>query len=245
MPDAAKLDTGRDDSTQESRVKGQIVTTRESLVPPNAAGDLARLGLVRPPLVHLMSIVVGTLIHLAAPLPFVPRTLAMPLGASLVVVAIPLFSFSVAKFRAAGTPVPARKPTTAIVRTGPIASAETRFILRSQCSRSVSRSGSTACGCWPHSLERCCSCTTSSFPEKSSTWSDDSVPNTWTTRPLSVAGCKPPNRWQNNWPQGATSPAFSAIGRAMRTSERKNLPGSSVIGTCAECSNQTRCFSGA
>jgi protein-S-isoprenylcysteine O-methyltransferase Ste14 len=119
MPDAAKLDTGRDDSSQESRVKGQIVTTRESLVPPNAAGDLARLGLVRPPLVHLMSIVVGTLIHLAAPLPFVPRTLAMPLGASLVVVAIPLFSFSVAKFRAAGTPVPARKPTTAIVRTGP------------------------------------------------------------------------------------------------------------------------------
>jgi hypothetical protein len=41
-------------------------------------------------------------------------------------------------------------------------------------------------------------------------------------------------------PQGATSPVFSAIGRAMRTSERKNLPGSSVIGTCAECSNQTR-----
>jgi protein-S-isoprenylcysteine O-methyltransferase Ste14 len=30
-----------------------------------------------------------------------------------------LFAFSVARFRAAGTPVPARKPTTAIVRTGP------------------------------------------------------------------------------------------------------------------------------
>ena len=37
----------------------------------------------------------------------------------LVAVAIALFSYSVAKFRAAGTPVPAREPTTAIVRTGP------------------------------------------------------------------------------------------------------------------------------
>jgi protein-S-isoprenylcysteine O-methyltransferase Ste14 len=94
------------------------VTTGESSGSPNA-GDVARLGLVRPPLVYLMSIVVGTVIHLAAQLPFVPRTLAMPLGASLVVVAIALFSLSVAKFHAAGTPVPARKPTTAIVRTGP------------------------------------------------------------------------------------------------------------------------------
>ena len=43
----------------------------------------------------------------------------MPLGALLVVAAVALFSFSVAKFRAAGTPVPARKPTTVIVRVGP------------------------------------------------------------------------------------------------------------------------------
>jgi protein-S-isoprenylcysteine O-methyltransferase Ste14 len=43
----------------------------------------------------------------------------VPLGALLVVVAIALFSSSVGKFRAARTPVPARKPTTAIVRTGP------------------------------------------------------------------------------------------------------------------------------
>jgi protein-S-isoprenylcysteine O-methyltransferase Ste14 len=35
------------------------------------------------------------------------------------VVAIALFSYSVVKFQAAGTPVPARKPTTVIVRTGP------------------------------------------------------------------------------------------------------------------------------
>jgi len=37
----------------------------------------------------------------------------------LVAVAIALFSYSVAKFRAAGTPVPARKPATVIVREGP------------------------------------------------------------------------------------------------------------------------------
>jgi protein-S-isoprenylcysteine O-methyltransferase Ste14 len=43
----------------------------------------------------------------------------MPLGVSLTVVAIALFAYSVATFRAAGTPVPARQPTTVIVRTGP------------------------------------------------------------------------------------------------------------------------------
>jgi protein-S-isoprenylcysteine O-methyltransferase Ste14 len=57
--------------------------------------------------------------HLVVPLPFLPGTLAVPLGIPLVVVAIALFSYSVANFRAAGTPVPAREPTTAIVRTGP------------------------------------------------------------------------------------------------------------------------------
>ena len=95
------------------------MAARQSSEPPNAARDVARLGVVRPPLVYLVSLVRGALVNLAAPLPFVPRTLAMPLGGSLVVVAIALFSFSVAKFRATGTPVPARKPTTAIVRTGP------------------------------------------------------------------------------------------------------------------------------
>ena len=85
----------------------------------NAAQDVPSLGLVRPPLVYLISLAAGTLLQLAAPLPFFPRTLAAPLGAALVVAAIALFAYSVAVFRAAGTPVPARKPTTAIVRTGP------------------------------------------------------------------------------------------------------------------------------
>jgi protein-S-isoprenylcysteine O-methyltransferase Ste14 len=86
--------------------------------PPNTQ-DVANLGLVRPPLVYLTSLVTGALIQLAKPLPFLPGTLAGPLGAFLVAVAIALFATSVAKFRAAGTPVPARKATTVIVRTGP------------------------------------------------------------------------------------------------------------------------------
>jgi len=84
-----------------------------------AAPEVVHLGVVRPPFIYLTSLVLGTVIQLAAPLSYLPRPLAMPLGVPLVVVAIALFATSVAKFRAAGTPVPARQPTTAIVRTGP------------------------------------------------------------------------------------------------------------------------------
>jgi protein-S-isoprenylcysteine O-methyltransferase Ste14 len=96
------------------------MTTRpQSGGPASAAQDVANLGLVRPPL--LISLVSGTMIQFATPLPFLPGRLAgpIPIGLPLVVVAIGLFSYSVLKFRAAGTPVPARKPTTVIVRTGP------------------------------------------------------------------------------------------------------------------------------
>jgi protein-S-isoprenylcysteine O-methyltransferase Ste14 len=96
-----------------------VTTKPESSDPPNAARDTANLGLVRPPFVYLVSLAAGLLIQWVIPLPFLPRTFATPLGAALVVVAIALFSSSVAKFRAAGTPVPAREPTTTIVRIGP------------------------------------------------------------------------------------------------------------------------------
>src|SRR5262249_45288004 len=85
----------------------------------SAVPDIANLGLVRPPLVYLTSLVSGVVIHLAGPLQFLPETLAVPLGVPLIAVAIALFSYSVATFRAAGPPVPARKPTTVIVRMGP------------------------------------------------------------------------------------------------------------------------------
>src|SRR5262249_27674057 len=102
------------------RLEGpKAMTARQSSSPPDTARDVANLGLVRPPPVYLVSLVTGTVIQLVRPLPFLPGALAVPLGSSLVVVAIALFSYSVAKFRAAGTPVPARKATTVIVRTGP------------------------------------------------------------------------------------------------------------------------------
>ena len=96
------------------------MTTR----PPHGGGStaargVANLGLLRPPLVYMTSLVSGAVMHLAMPLPFLPATLAVALGVPLVALAIALFSYSVAQFRAAGTPVPARKPTTVIVRTGP------------------------------------------------------------------------------------------------------------------------------
>lgn len=81
--------------------------------------DVPEVGLVRPPLLYVVSIALGAMLQFAVPLPFVPGTVNVTLGACLVVLAIAVFTSSVAKFRAAGTPVPARRPTTAIVRTGP------------------------------------------------------------------------------------------------------------------------------
>ena len=91
----------------------------QSCGPVNATQDVANLGLVRPPLVYLISLATGALIQFATPFAFLPGTLAVPLGTPLVVIAIALFAYSVTAFRTAGTPVPARKPTTVIVRTGP------------------------------------------------------------------------------------------------------------------------------
>lgn len=81
--------------------------------------DTANPGLVRPPLVYLVSIALGLVVHLAWPARFVPASLSTPLGAVLTVLAIGLFVSAVRTFRAAGTPVPGNRPTTAIVRTGP------------------------------------------------------------------------------------------------------------------------------
>jgi protein-S-isoprenylcysteine O-methyltransferase Ste14 len=81
--------------------------------------EVANLGLARPPLVYLVSIAIGSLLEFVWPLGFLPHALAVALGILLVVAAVILFIGSVGKFRAAGTPVPGNKPTTAIVRSGP------------------------------------------------------------------------------------------------------------------------------
>jgi len=81
--------------------------------------DVPELGLVRPPLVYLASVVIGAVLEFATPLPFLRGAFHVAVGVGVVVVAMALFGYSVARFHAAGTPVPARKPTTALVRTGP------------------------------------------------------------------------------------------------------------------------------
>ena len=68
-----------------------MTATPDSNGPSNAAQDVPSLGLIRPPLVYLASLVIGALIQFAQPLPFLPRRLTVALGASLVVVAIALF----------------------------------------------------------------------------------------------------------------------------------------------------------
>jgi protein-S-isoprenylcysteine O-methyltransferase Ste14 len=83
------------------------------------ATEVANPGLIRPPFVYLVAIALGVMLQLAMPLPFFAPALGMVVGVSLGVVAMALFVSSVGKFRAAGTAVPANRPTTAIVRAGP------------------------------------------------------------------------------------------------------------------------------
>ena len=81
--------------------------------------DVANQGLIRPPFVHLGSIVLGLLLHGVWPVPFVPFAVGRPLGIIVSLLAIALFVASVRTFRAAGTPVPGNLPTTTIVHAGP------------------------------------------------------------------------------------------------------------------------------
>lgn len=91
-------------------------TSRGSGAKPEA---VANLGVFRPPLIYLASMALGLALHRVWPRPLVSDVTLATLGGALVVAALLLFGASVQRFRAAGTPVPARKPTTAIVRSGP------------------------------------------------------------------------------------------------------------------------------
>lgn len=80
--------------------------------------EVANLGLARPPLVYLCSIILGLVLHFAWPVRLAPPALGTPIGSGAVVVALAIFVLSVRTFRAAGTPVPGNRPTTTIVRAG-------------------------------------------------------------------------------------------------------------------------------
>ena len=79
----------------------------------------ANPGPVRPPVVYLSSIGSGLLVHLPWPVRVLPEAASVPVGATIVLVAVALFISAVRTLRQAGTPVPGNRPTTAIVRAGP------------------------------------------------------------------------------------------------------------------------------
>jgi protein-S-isoprenylcysteine O-methyltransferase Ste14 len=81
--------------------------------------ETANLGVFRPPLIYGASIALGWVFQWMWPRPLLSGVALGFLGSALVVASLLLFGASVQRFRAAGTPVPARKPTTAIVRSGP------------------------------------------------------------------------------------------------------------------------------
>jgi protein-S-isoprenylcysteine O-methyltransferase Ste14 len=99
---------------QVHRVVGDSRSGRSSSVP-----DVANLGLARPPLIYLGSIILGMVIHFVWPARLVPPAISTPVGSIVTLAAIALFVSAVRTFREAGTPIPGNRPTTTIVRTGP------------------------------------------------------------------------------------------------------------------------------
>ncbi|TMJ35160.1 MAG: isoprenylcysteine carboxylmethyltransferase family protein, partial [Alphaproteobacteria bacterium] len=81
-----------------------------------SVSQVANLGMVRPPFVYLGAIILGLLLNFAWPVRLLSALLSVPLGATLVLVAVALFIYAVRTFRSAGTPVPGSRPTTTIVR---------------------------------------------------------------------------------------------------------------------------------
>jgi protein-S-isoprenylcysteine O-methyltransferase Ste14 len=81
--------------------------------------DVANFGVLRPPFIYLLAILVGIALDFVRPLLWLPDKLGPVIAIPLVVAALLLFILSVRRFKAAGTPVPGNKPTTTIVRSGP------------------------------------------------------------------------------------------------------------------------------
>lgn len=81
--------------------------------------DVANFGFIRPPVVYLAAILAGLGLDLLRPLRWLPAEIGVWVGVPLVICSLVLFLASTSRFKAAGTPVPGDKPTTAIVRSGP------------------------------------------------------------------------------------------------------------------------------
>lgn len=81
--------------------------------------EVANRGIMRPPWVYLGAIALGLLLHFVWTIRLVSRAVSVPLGSTVVLIAIALFLYAVRTLLSAGTPVRGNRPTTAIVCTGP------------------------------------------------------------------------------------------------------------------------------
>jgi protein-S-isoprenylcysteine O-methyltransferase Ste14 len=86
---------------------------------PASKPDVANLGLVRPPFVYFVALLIGVGLHLVRPARWLPASLGAWAGVPIMIAALVLFFSSIGRFKRAGTPVPGNKPTTAIVKSGP------------------------------------------------------------------------------------------------------------------------------
>ena len=81
--------------------------------------DVANLGLVRPPFVYLVALLIGIGLDFVRPARWLPANLGVWVGVPIMITALSLFFSSIRRFKAAGTPVSGNKPATAIVKSGP------------------------------------------------------------------------------------------------------------------------------
>lgn len=72
-----------------------------------------------PPFIYLGSIIVGVGLQVIWPLEVFPPVLEATLGGFFLLVAVIVFILSVREFRAAGTEIQTRRPTTVIIKSGP------------------------------------------------------------------------------------------------------------------------------
>jgi protein-S-isoprenylcysteine O-methyltransferase Ste14 len=93
--------------------------TAEPTRSPAGTQDVANFGFARPPFVYLTAILGGVGLDLVRPLPWLPTGIGAWVGVPFLIASLALFFASTRRFRAAGTPVPGNKPTSAIVQSGP------------------------------------------------------------------------------------------------------------------------------
>lgn len=74
---------------------------------------------VPPPVVYLICVMAGLGLDYLWPLPFLPQTIQFAVGFSIIAVSFVVFGLALREFSRSKTAIDPRKPTTAIISTGP------------------------------------------------------------------------------------------------------------------------------